>query len=278
MGDGTGYGDEMSFTTDYHAAGGDHERCQRCRDNSATLNGNLSNLGTATSVAVSFEWGLDTGYGNTATASASPMTGDGAFSAAISGLTPGTTYHYRAKAVGDGTDYGDDVSFTTTTTPPAVTTNAATGVGTTSATLNGNLDNLGTADQCCGFLRMGPDHQLREHGDRRSDRLWTGTGAFSAAISGLTPGTTYHYRAKAVGDGTDYGDDVSFTTTTTPPAVTTNAATGVATTSATLNGNLTTLGTASSVAVSFEWGDTSYGIISQRDHGPGEDRHGYFHC
>jgi len=37
-------------------------------------------------------------------------------------------------------------------------------------------------------------------------------GPFSAPLSGLDLGTTYHFRARAVGDGTAYGDDMTFTT------------------------------------------------------------------
>ena len=49
----------------------------------------------------------------------------------------------------------------------------------------------------------------------------------------------------------------SFTTLTTPPTVTTEVATRIDLTSATLNGNLDGLGTASPVQVSFEWGLTA---------------------
>jgi len=78
----------------------------------ATLNGNLTSRGTASSVQVSFEWGLTDAYGNTTTPQTKNSTGT--FSANISGLTPGQTYHFRAKAVGVGTGYGSDLSFTTT--------------------------------------------------------------------------------------------------------------------------------------------------------------------
>jgi hypothetical protein len=37
-------------------------------------------------------------------------------------------------------------------------------------------------------------------------------GIFIAFITGLTPHTRYHFRAVAVGDGTSYGWDESFTT------------------------------------------------------------------
>jgi adhesin HecA-like repeat protein len=81
-------------------------------DDAATLNGTLDALGTASSVDVSFEWGTTTTYGSETTPQT--MTSAGAFSAALSGLNPGTTYHFRAKAVGDGTSYGSDMSFVTT--------------------------------------------------------------------------------------------------------------------------------------------------------------------
>src|SRR5690606_25434510 len=40
-----------------------------------------------------------------------------------------------------------------------------------------------------------------------------GTGEFTVAVTGLTAATTYYYRAYATnGEGTSYGDEVSFTT------------------------------------------------------------------
>jgi hypothetical protein len=77
----------------------------------ATLNGNLTSRGTASSVQVSFEWGLTEAYGNPTTPQTKNSTGT--FSANLTGLTPEQTYHFRAKAVGVGTGYGSDLSFTT---------------------------------------------------------------------------------------------------------------------------------------------------------------------
>jgi hypothetical protein len=84
----------------------------------ATLNANLTNKGTASSVTVSFEYGLTTGYGNTAAGVPPTMAVTGAFNASLSGLTSNTLYHYRAKAVGDGTAYGTDMTFTTQASSP----------------------------------------------------------------------------------------------------------------------------------------------------------------
>jgi len=255
----TTFGLERSFTTEPFAAPEvETNDASIVTATSATLNGNLTSEGTADNVTVSFEWGLDISYGNETAVQA--RTAPGAFSAGITGLTDNTTYHFRAKAVGDGGAYGEDKTFTT---PSAalllVTTGGATSVTTTSATLNGTLTSLGAADNVTvsfiwGTVAGGPYPNVTDN------QTLTNTGAFSADLSGLAPGTAYYYKAKAVGADTVYGNEVSLTTSTTPPTVTTGAATSLAATSATLNGNLTALGTAASVNVSFEWGtSTSYG-------------------
>ena len=61
--------------------------------------------------AICFEWGTTTDYGNQI--EVGPGTSGGNFSAILANLTPNTTYHFRAKAVGDGTNYGVDMIFAT---------------------------------------------------------------------------------------------------------------------------------------------------------------------
>jgi hypothetical protein len=82
----------------------------------ATLNGDLSDLGTGSSVDVSFQWWTDSSSYLTETAKQA-LTGTGAFSFVLTGLQPDTTYHFRAKAIGDGTDYGSAQSFKTPPLP-----------------------------------------------------------------------------------------------------------------------------------------------------------------
>jgi subtilisin family serine protease len=80
--------------------------------NSVTLNGSLTDKGSAGSVSVSFDWGTDTSYsGGNVPGVPSSLSAPGAFSAMLPGLTRGQTYHYRAKAMGNGTTFGDDASF-----------------------------------------------------------------------------------------------------------------------------------------------------------------------
>ncbi len=79
---------------------------------SAQLNGvvNPNYLSTI----LSFEYGTTTSYGNTISAIPSPVKGSTnlSFNASVTGLTLGTTYHYRVKAINSlGTSYGNDQTF-----------------------------------------------------------------------------------------------------------------------------------------------------------------------
>ncbi len=86
---------------------------------SATLNGNLTSLGNASSVDVWFQYATDDFYtnnGNTYSNSTTPqtMTITGPFSSAISSLSSGTTYHFMSMAIaGNDTANGNDMTFTT---------------------------------------------------------------------------------------------------------------------------------------------------------------------
>jgi hypothetical protein len=110
-------------------------------------------------------------------------------------------------------DDGQPLNLTITGTPPTVTTNAATNITCTTATLNGNLTSRGTASSVQVSFEWG---LTEAYGNTTTPQTKNSTGTFSASISGLTPGETYHFRVKAVGVGTAYGDDSSFTTSEEP--------------------------------------------------------------
>ncbi|MEW6141817.1 MAG: C1 family peptidase [Chloroflexota bacterium] len=176
--------------------------------NSATLNGNLTSLGSATSVNVYFEYGTTTSYGTPTPPQAKTATGT--FSQDVTGLANGTGYHARAKADGGiaGIANGTDISFTTAT-PPAVATVTATDVTATSATLNGNLTSLGSSTTVNVSFEYG---QTTNYGSTTTPQARTATGPFSAGLTGLATGPAYHYRAKAEAGaaGTVYGSDMAF--------------------------------------------------------------------
>jgi hypothetical protein len=221
----------------------------------ATLNGTVN--ANANSSTVTYEYGLNTTYGTTVSGIPSPVTGSivTATSAAITGLATNTLYHFRivASNIG-GTTYGDDMTFTTATLPAVVTT-AAAGVTGTTATINGtvNANNYSTTTSFDYGLTVA-------YGTNIPGVPLTITGtvvtAVSAALTGLLPGTTYHYRIKGINiAGTVNGGDFTFTTPALAPTVVTTVATGVTTSLATLNGTVTANG--ASTATSFEWGLTA---------------------
>ena len=182
----------------------------------ATLNGtvNANNHDTT----VTFEYGLTTAYGTSVSASQNPVTGTTAtaVSRAITGLTPGTVYHYRAIAVNSaGSASGSDRTFTTASggNLPAVTTGSATGVTTTGATLNGTVN--ANNNTTVVTFEYGP---TTAYGAivAASQNPVTGSvpTAVSGAVTGLSPATLYHFRAVAVSAlGTATGSDSTFTTT-----------------------------------------------------------------
>jgi len=236
--------------------------------NSATLNGTLSGLGNASSVDVWFDYATDayyTGNGGTYSYSTAPqaMGAAGPFNSSINVLSSNTTYHFRAVASdGNDTAYGNDTTFTTPAPALGVTTDAATGVTSDSATLNGTLTGLGNASSVNVWFDYAIDVYYIGNGGTYSNstvpQAMGAAGPFNSSISGLLGNTTYHFRAVASdGNNTTYDNDTTFTTAQTPE-VTTDTATDVTSNSATLNANLTSLGNASSVSVWFEYATDSF--------------------
>ncbi len=226
---------------------------------SATLNGSVDPNGLTTSVY--FQYGTTTGYGFTTAPHTKTGNRSQSVSANISGLTASTTYHFRIVATNSaGTRYGSDRTFTTLSAigPPVVRSNPATFVASFSARLNGSVDPHGLATTVYFQYGTTISYGLTTAPHSHSGNAYLN---ISANISSLSANTVYHFRIVATNSvGTRYGSDRTFTTlsATGPPVVTTNPATNVATSSATLNGSLDPHGLTTSV--SFQYGTTtSYG-------------------
>lgn len=131
----------------------------------------------------------------------------------------GSAYPARVRwRIRQGTNPGATKYLTATVTftlaAPTVTTGAATAITTTTATLNATVDAQGANS----------DYPVTVHfewgltaayGNSTPNQTLTGSGnrAVSAAISGLTAGTVYHFRVVAVNaDNTVNGADANFTT------------------------------------------------------------------
>ena len=134
-------------------------------------------------------------------------------------LTASTSYTVRAVAINtiNITD-GNVVNFTTLA--PAVfatTTNTESGVGTTSATLNGSWIDNDSNDPITTWFLYDTDLVL----DLSTSTVAQGTassGSFADSISGLTENTLYYFQAYAQdSSGTVSGSVLSFTTGSTPP-------------------------------------------------------------
>jgi hypothetical protein len=139
---------------------------------------------------------------------------------ALTGLRPGTTYHYRMVATNAAeTVYGPDETFTTSpATPPTVSTGAAGEVTATTATLTGVVGALGLPTSY--VFEVGATTAYE--GARLFGNAGSGTGTLPVSVSlqYLVPGTTYHYRLSATSfDGTTYGQDGTFTTPGVPSPI-----------------------------------------------------------
>jgi hypothetical protein len=170
------------------------------------------------------------------------------FSEPVTGLLPGRSYHACAIAgSADGTRFGSPRPFTTAPAAPAVTTSPPSDVQGAAAVLHGSADPNG--DPATGWFRL--DTEAPPACDDAFGTRVPGTGgvdlggaagpvAYSAAVSGLLPATTYYACAIAAnGLGTGNGAVEAFRTGVIAPTVATLAATGVSASGATLEGEAT---------------------------------------
>jgi len=151
-----------------------------------------------------------------------------------SGLGDNETWYYRAWAYcsEDGMEkYSDSYTQMTATTDtqlPSITTLDATGVTDDSAQLNGNLtDDGGVTCNITWFWGESDEGETEAWSFNTTQNDKT-TGAQSYSISdNLTPETLYFFTVRAVNtEGTTWGSTVNFTTTATPPVVITYTADG----------------------------------------------------
>ena len=253
---GTGYGNEISFTT-LAIPTLTTSPVTATPPTTAASGGNITSDGGATVTSRGVCWRTTTGPTIALSTKTSNGTGTGTFTSAITGLVSGTTYYLRAFATNSvGTAYGNEIVFIegglATVSTTAISSIAAN-TASTGGTVNSDGGSSVTVRGVCWSTVTTPTIALAT---KTNDG--TGTGTFVSSITGLASSTLYYVRAYATNTtGTVYGTQVSFTTlATSAPTVTTTAITAIGTTVATSGGNVTANGNSAVTARGVCWSTT----------------------
>ena len=218
---GPAYGEDETFQTP-PAPPTVSESVSALTQTSTTLDASINPNNQATTYH--FEYGPTAAYGTVLPApdaSIGSGYGDVVVGEELTGLQPGTTYHFRVVATNasspPGGTVGPDQTFTTPPLqPPVVSIGQAVGVAQNTATLTGTVDAQGFQTDYEFDIGTDTGYGTRIFGNASAE---PGTHTFTVTLQGLMPGTTYHYRIAATNTfGTAYGIDVTFTTSTYPSA------------------------------------------------------------
>jgi uncharacterized protein YegP (UPF0339 family) len=248
---GTAYGDDVSFSTLGHSPTSLTQPATNVSDTGATLNGmvNPNDLSTT----VTFEYGITTSYGSNVTAAQSPLAGNTNtnVSADISGLARGTKYHFRVKAENPlGVAYGNDMEFLKQV--PTITQSGVVYLTSTTATIH-SIVNANSFSSVVTFEYGTTTSYGQEVTPEQSPVTGNINTDLVVTLTGLTCGTTYHFRVKAENSiGINYGDDITFSLARIPVLIT-NSVSGITDTSAISGGDIIDDGCAAVTARGVQW-------------------------
>ncbi len=239
---------------------------------SATLRGNIDSKGGSSVLEKGFDWGTSSGsLENELTQTGTYSTGS--FTKYLSGLTPGTKYYFQAKARNSsGWAYGSELSFTAGTAPLYF-----------SLSRTPTLDTIAQGDSAQTTITATLTSGSADSISFEASNLPTGaTATFSPTsctlsctsvltidTSNSTPVSSKTITIKAIGGPTTKSTTfylkvtAASEETTTKPSVTTNAATSITNTSATLNGKINSIGSSSVLEKGFDWGTSSGSLINE---------------
>jgi hypothetical protein len=233
--------------------------------NSAVLNAIVNPKGLATTAW--FEYSKDPALVSNVTTTTPQVMGSGStdntISQIITGLESGQTYSFRVTATNSaGTKKG--AIFTISTLPlPTVTTNPATSITTTGATLNAVVNPNGRGTYA--WFEYGETASLGTTIDNADRGSGTTNVSVSSTLTGLKVATKYSFRLVAASSaGTAYGTTLDFTTAGGVPLVTTKSAISVTTTGGVLRADVNPSGLATNAW--FEYGtDNTFSTIATTD-------------
>ncbi|MDD2191933.1 MAG: T9SS type A sorting domain-containing protein [Bacteroidales bacterium] len=234
----TYFGDEVSFKTNSIASIVKTHAATNLSNNSAQLNGKLSNAGTPTIIEKGFIYSNQ--YVFDFSNSIKIIINGNAiepYSHILTGLNQSTTYYYRSYSISPiDTNYGEVISFTTlmqNIIPPLLNTYEATNITYNSAMISGMI-NMGSEN----IINRG--FQYKAEGDiNYIDINIDESSASQTILTNLLPSTTYQFRVFASTSSTTYfGNELELSTPEIPMIITTNQPSSITINSATLNGNI----------------------------------------
>src|SRR5207249_2445069 len=159
------------------------------------------------------DYGLTTAYGSTTTLNASLVT---AHTAALSGLTGTTLYHYRVRSRDAAANLATSGDFTFTTldaTPPVISAVTASSITSSGATVTWTTNEASDSQVDYGLTTA--------YGSTTTLNASLVT-AHTAALSGLTGTTLYHFPTRppsALANLATSGDFTFTTLDATPPVI-----------------------------------------------------------
>jgi hypothetical protein len=162
----------------------------------ATLNGTVNPNGLT--VNTSFDYGLDTSYGSTAS-STQNLTGSSAvaISAPVTSLGLNTLYHFRAVASGTPATNGNDLTFYTLAATPGAPVIGNATISSLDVTINGAPQNGNPAATEYAIHETTTNTYVQANGTLGAI-AWQTAGTWGTkTVTGLTDNTTYTFEVKA---------------------------------------------------------------------------------
>jgi len=253
------YGSEISFSTTTGLATINTQPATTVISTNATLNATIDSLGDTPVTAYGFCWDINSiPTTNNSKNDLGNCLSTGVISSVITSFSPSTKYYVRSYATNSGgTIYGNEINFSTTSGLASLSSQAASSILSTTATLNATILSLGDSPVTSyGFY-------LNTNGsptitDFKFDLGATSTlGVYTYNLTGISPNTTYYVRPYITNSaGTVTGSEISFSTPSGYPTVSTQATTMVTGTTAILNGTLSGMGDTPPTSYGFCWSTT----------------------
>jgi hypothetical protein len=212
---GTGYGEELNFTTVKSFATLSTDTIISITSNSAKSGGKIFDDGGSKIIERGVCWSTSQfpDINNDTTSDTGTSSYPSSYTSNITKLNHNTTYYVRAYATNSaGTAYGDQRMFITLPEIPKLKTREVTNITDNSANTGGDdLDDGGSNITEKGVCWSTSPNPVIDNPNNQ--KKGTGSNSYPCNITGLIHNTTYYVRAYATNSlGTSYGECLSFKT------------------------------------------------------------------